>query len=379
MRRLLRLLLLLLLPFIVVSAQNCRERRDIHDMPATDVNKLIAGFVHLYETRQWETFAQSHWNVQRQVHGCAQFLPFHRVFIHQVETALKQFDNTITMPYWNWTRTATSPSTDIVLTRYFGDSPWLRRCNAEECCIKSGPFANWNFTNNLLQQKCVSRSYTNNTGILYPWGVLQPLMDYPRFQMMAERLEQLHARVHTWVGGSMKTHFSPIDPLFFLHHAFVDKVWSDWQVSAPATSALYEGRNCDLSTARTTDTIVGFPQYTVRQMLDNQLCVQYKPNERSDNITGVLVTNNISIHANDTDWLRRNGFNQSQISSLDDFIQNQSRSLNTKITDALNNDSKIVFVPGVGNVGSGVQRTLGISIYTVITVCILTFIGVELN
>ena len=25
---------------------------------------------------------------------------------------------------------------------------------------------------------------------------------------------------------------SPTDPLFWLHHAFIDKTWSDWQASA---------------------------------------------------------------------------------------------------------------------------------------------------
>jgi tyrosinase len=49
----------------------------------------------------------------------------------------------------------------------------------------------------------------------------------------------LHNRVHRFVGGSfkvddqvwfgsMKTYCSPNDPVFFLHHSFVDKVWADW-------------------------------------------------------------------------------------------------------------------------------------------------------
>ena len=40
---------------------------------------------------------------------------------------------------------------------------------------------------------------------------------------------QLHNRVHVWVGGSMLPMTSPNDPVFFLHHCFVDKVWADWQ------------------------------------------------------------------------------------------------------------------------------------------------------
>src|SRR6266849_5046189 len=32
---------------------------------------------------------------------------------------------------------------------------------------------------------------------------------------------------HVWF-GSLKPHTSPNDPVFFLHHCFVDKVWADW-------------------------------------------------------------------------------------------------------------------------------------------------------
>ena len=34
----------------------------------------------------------------------------------------------------------------------------------------------------------------------------------------------LHNRVHVWVGGSMGPGTSPNDPIFFLHHAYVDKL-----------------------------------------------------------------------------------------------------------------------------------------------------------
>jgi tyrosinase len=40
---------------------------------------------------------------------------------------------------------------------------------------------------------------------------------------------QLHNRVHLWVGGSMTPMTSPDDPVFFLHHCFIDKIWADWQ------------------------------------------------------------------------------------------------------------------------------------------------------
>jgi tyrosinase len=43
--------------------------------------------------------------------------------------------------------------------------------------------------------------------------------------------------VHLWIGGSMAPMTSPNDPVFFLHHCFIDKVWADWQAVQAAENA----------------------------------------------------------------------------------------------------------------------------------------------
>jgi len=39
----------------------------------------------------------------------------------------------------------------------------------------------------------------------------------------------MHNAAHMWVGGSMMPATSPNDPVFFLHHANVDRIWANWQ------------------------------------------------------------------------------------------------------------------------------------------------------
>ena len=39
----------------------------------------------------------------------------------------------------------------------------------------------------------------------------------------------VHADVHNAVGGDMATDRSPTDPLFWLHHANLDRIFSRWQ------------------------------------------------------------------------------------------------------------------------------------------------------
>ena len=44
---------------------------------------------------------------------------------------------------------------------------------------------------------------------------------------------QTHNRVHMWVAGSMAPGTSPNDPVFFLHHCNVDRLWALWQFRHP--------------------------------------------------------------------------------------------------------------------------------------------------
>ena len=55
-------------------------------------------------------------------------------------------------------------------------------------------------------------------GFIDPTGLPQP---------------QVHNRVHMWVGGSMSPGTSPNDPVFFLHHCNVDRLWAVWQFRHP--------------------------------------------------------------------------------------------------------------------------------------------------
>ena len=45
----------------------------------------------------------------------------------------------------------------------------------------------------------------------------------------------LHNLVHRWVNGTMLMMGSPNDPVFWLHHANVDRLWGDWQRIHPTT------------------------------------------------------------------------------------------------------------------------------------------------
>jgi len=40
----------------------------------------------------------------------------------------------------------------------------------------------------------------------------------------------LHNLVHVWIGGDMGPGTSPNDPVFFLNHCNVDRIWEAWMI-----------------------------------------------------------------------------------------------------------------------------------------------------
>ena len=55
--------------------------------------------------------------------------------------------------------------------------------------------------------------------------------NYMGFRFFLE--SNLHNLVHRWVGGNMSTRSSPNDPVFWLHHCNIDRLWAVWQQLHP--------------------------------------------------------------------------------------------------------------------------------------------------
>ena len=52
-----------------------------------------------------------------------------------------------------------------------------------------------------------------------------------------------HNRVHVWIGGDMGPGTSPNDPVFFLNHCNVDRIWSQWQQMHPGSTYQPQGQS----------------------------------------------------------------------------------------------------------------------------------------
>jgi tyrosinase len=179
-------------------------------------------------------------------HRGAFFLPWHRKFVEEMEAALMAIDQSIiALPYWP--SEMSSGRGSLWTTNSFG--PDGDPTNGDT--VQTGPFAHWRAlifnvstgrleprqTEGLVRQlgRSVSKLPTpKDVESLYkigqydtdPWNT-----EAISFRNQCEGWygPGLHNLVHNWVGGDMTAGTSPNDPIFFLHHANVDRIWWKWQ------------------------------------------------------------------------------------------------------------------------------------------------------
>lgn len=176
------------------------------------------------------------------------FGPWHRELLKHFEAELRTASGVpdLCLPYWDWTkdRIAADPgfpfTTDFLggdgagnpsdqvngdfsqasgwvlncdeegfgfLRRHFGgDGPGLPTAQSVKDCLNANPYDSSPWNRNSAQ----AASFRN---VLEGW--------------VGSR--QIHNAVHRWVDGSMQPGTSPNDPVFFLHHCNIDRLWAVWQ------------------------------------------------------------------------------------------------------------------------------------------------------
>jgi len=190
-------------------------------------------------------------------HGGPQFFPWHREFLLRFEQELQKIDPLVTLPYWDW---SVDNSTDPTVNHLWSDSFMGGNGNPDEHnFVTNGPFAYWPLKwyekAEILTRKFSTRgnlpevSQVNDVMSVFPFdeppyrGNLSTETT-PTFRKAVEGFPRLsnwkislsgymHNNVHAWVGGEMLAGTSPDDPVFFLHHCFIDYIWSKWMLLNP--------------------------------------------------------------------------------------------------------------------------------------------------
>jgi tyrosinase len=197
----------------------------------------------------------SNTNMRNLAHRGPIFLPWHREFLRRFELDLQKEVPGVTIPYWDWAADAALRSDDPNLPPWTKSAIWQEDFmggNGDpdlDNTVMSGPFKDWvtqevDDMGNPWRKGKLIRDFGNDIRTLptqidvYNAFSLE-FFDTPYWDVFSKGFRnalegftngpQLHNRVHVWVGGSMELMTSPNDPVFFLNHCNVDRIWALWQ------------------------------------------------------------------------------------------------------------------------------------------------------
>ncbi|RKP23385.1 hypothetical protein SYNPS1DRAFT_24559 [Syncephalis pseudoplumigaleata] len=269
-------------PLEVAGQGGCASviaRRDIKSLSGAERNEFFEGVRRLQEEprpNRYDRFAYIHLQATFEAHHNAKFLPWHRQLTYQFELALIDATRNpnFRVPYWDWSKDSQAPAQSII----FSDSWFGGNGRPGDSCITTGRFASWKpMYREGSEPECLSRQFNSGDSIS-PFSTtddIARLLEISSFVDFSKEFEDVaHAQVHNNIGAGFMKMASPNDPLFWVHHSFVDKVWAHWQSRGDRMLA-YNGANSDGSPARPEDPLHMLGG-TVGSVMDfRRLCYTY--------------------------------------------------------------------------------------------------------
>ncbi|KAI8593797.1 hypothetical protein BDZ88DRAFT_435818 [Geranomyces variabilis] len=338
-------------------------RKEIHDMTQsewmtymTTIQKaMVTPYAGNPKITLWERFGQIHNNYQDSIHANSIFVLWHRWFIYYVELQLRSINANFRFPYWATERQWSSVD-------WSKDGFWgvVGSGTGLGTPIKGGAFSGVKYTvvddNNAwwlapFKDSKIKRAYSLDkvkaakSAADLKWFRHASLDDYNNiyeqctklptngFHCWANRNEWLHGTFHTIQGvvnnanqdqvGQMGTMFSPLDPLFFIHHANIDRIYDNaqsgwaaakksqaWQINGSCPSAKEASDEKKSPNCLTLDTkLPGWSSLSVANVqFSSQLCVKYQAPVH-------IVSSGSPVHKRDDDDEEETGYGHHTASS----------------------------------------------------------------
>ena len=289
----------------------CRKmcvRREIHTWSQMEVVRFRNAINLMYKDGLWRQLVQIHIDARQYAHWNSLLFPFHRGFLAILEQTLQTYyDPNICLPYWDVAREAVNPFASAVWgPQYFGGNG-IPQANY---CVRSGPFIHFIDNNGVCLQRTLGLSSQMqqrpaNFGFFVDRSTINRIitesLNYEDFRGIIELFP--HQMFHTSVGGTMRSMGSPLDPLFYLFHAFIDKTWYDFQIIRGRTMQPYSGSTVDMRQTMYWVRLSGY------QVLDpRQLCYTY-----ANTLPAAQSFMVQSFPPIPFDWLRMNNIPQQEV------------------------------------------------------------------
>ena len=188
---------------------------------ATAVDRLKTRFPEA-DPRNWVQQTGIHEN--RCPHKNWFFLPWHRAYLNYFEQLCQEVlgDANFALPYWDWTQSPRLPAP-------FADPASPLFIAGRNTRINLGAPVQRPSIDRILRIESYS---TFGSGI----ATVQRNRDDDSEPGPGELEIGPHNHVHGQIGGEMGDYRSPLDPIFWLHHNNIDRLWDSWVAGGRQTS-----------------------------------------------------------------------------------------------------------------------------------------------
>lgn len=262
----------------------CRVRKDYAGLSSSDRLEFINTYLEvvnhpIYGPRYRQlvdTYTDSYANniTQSTTPSESQYFMFNRYYLLEFEDLLRDFNCSLTIPFYDWTPFPVAPYTAAVWgnTDGFGDTARI----ADKCVIK-GPFRVGQYSiNPSAGGGCLQREYRNQQ---FP---SRDIVERDLLTIPSSSFNGFHRFLHLFIGiniqcfigGTICSVDSANDPIYLLHLAQLDSIIMRWQ-------SIGQGRD---TVRYSTDTspLLESSGFAVRDFNDNfalpyETCVRYNP------------------------------------------------------------------------------------------------------
>ncbi|KAJ3109914.1 hypothetical protein HDU96_007057 [Phlyctochytrium bullatum] len=297
------------------QCQTPRVRKDFRDLSAAEQQTFMDALNTLQRIpsllgrrNRYHDYVALHGLGGQYFHGTPFFLPWHRFYLAILEQDLQRISGnaSLSFPYWAWGADAGTwhrASTGILTADRFGTTG--RRTSGG--CVQDG-FMRGQWT--AADGQCVIRGYDDSANggdaevttygedfillaIQTNPNTRRPYTDFDSFRRVIETLP--HNSFHMAVAGDNDNsqmgdpRVSVFDPIFWMHHANIDRHWQYFQNQNPSLANRFDGsfanppRSGNIVPVSMSDVLLGFnvpasSGFAVRQ---GALCHSFQPFSRS--------------------------------------------------------------------------------------------------
>jgi tyrosinase len=208
----------------------------------------------------WDLFVIWHWatmqmttrpaaQMRNRAHGGPVFLPWHRLFLLRLEQQLQRVSGNADagLCYWDWA----GAGGDLAAGDQIRNRLWTDQyLGSPRGTVTTGPLKDhklrveerddglWSVPPRPIERAAGTQIATLPRSVDVKAALAETVYDRSPWSISSAGLRnkvegwpdgpQLHNRVHVWVGGDMLPGTSPNDPVFYLNHCNVDRIWEGW-------------------------------------------------------------------------------------------------------------------------------------------------------